>query len=140
MRQYSINGESVELEVLSGHLLFIDPLYLIDIRDSESKVSFVDQSLEFVMMLEKNFFPYGGDDLLEYKKLDDKIKFFSLDISNVKYFDHNADDQRQTEKACRKDVIAFGVDSGSILIIDLINFNAMMNIDEVLLDKLKDMV
>jgi hypothetical protein len=62
MRQYSNDGSSIELELLSGHLMFIDPLYYQDIIDNADKLNGIpfEDKVQFIQKIEEHYFPYGG--------------------------------------------------------------------------------
>ncbi len=62
MQQFSTDNSPVELELLSGHLLFADPLYFQDVIDNYSQVDIftIIDKRELVKVFEEPFFPYSG--------------------------------------------------------------------------------
>ncbi|SHI35806.1 hypothetical protein SAMN02745146_0637 [Hymenobacter daecheongensis DSM 21074] len=126
MQQFSSQGTSAELQILSGHLLFIDPLYLDTIKDEYGQLQFdsLKESVDFVQMLEERFFPYGGANLLGYKYTDQR-PMFALAVQRIQFFDH--DDEEQERLSIDKTITTFGTDSGSLLILDIRNFEALLD-------------
>jgi len=119
MQQFSTDNSPVEFELLSGHLLFVDPLYFQDIIDNYSQVdtSAIPDKRELVRVFEKTFFPYGGGELLGYKYVDKKSNTYLFDPTQLRKWD--ADDEQQGELAQQKQITTFGLDTASFLIIDL---------------------
>lgn len=128
MQQYSSKGTPVEIALLSGHLLFIDPLYLDDIREEcgLSKPSVREENYrEFLQALEVEFFPYGGGALLGYLNTRQQQGTFALDINGIKDFDSSNPAKEQA--ASTKQITAFALDSGSLLVMDLSNFSMLLS-------------
>ncbi len=126
MQQFSIDGRQVQLEVLSGHLLFIDPLYFQEIAENYHKVdtaSFLDKK-ELVVFIEKTFFPYADSELLGYKYVGESSVTFSFDQATLKKRD--LDNVEENFLAMNKDISSFGVDTASFLIIDLDNLSSLI--------------
>jgi len=60
MKQFSIDNSAVELEIISGHLLFIDPLYFDKIAENKYVINllFEFNLQELVVQIEENFSPW----------------------------------------------------------------------------------
>ena len=127
MQQFSTDNSPVELELLSGHLLFVDPLYFQDIIDNYSQVdtSLIADKRELVKAFEETFFPYGGGGLLGYKYIDKKEGIYLFDPSKLKKWDTDNDQQRLL--AQQKEITTFGLDTASFLIVDLINLENLIS-------------
>ena len=128
MQQFSTDNSPVELEILSGHLLFADPLYFQDIIDNYSQVdtSAVSDKREVVKIFEERFFPYGGGGLLGYKYIDKKEKSYLFDPSKLKKWDSGDDKQHLLTQ--QKQITTFGLDTASFLIIDFDNFERLISL------------
>lgn len=124
MQQFSSDGSPVEIELLSGSLLFIDPLYLQEIANHMPSVkSFpAGNKIHLVQQLEKEVFPYSGGRLLGYKEVAGHT--YTLHLSRLKRFDHTNKEKEQ--RSFRKEITAFASDSGSFLILDLANFDTLL--------------
>lgn len=127
MRQYSSGGTSIELELLSGHLLFIDPLYLQQITGDVTQIekSISGNKKELVINLENQFFPYGGGTLLGYKYVDKDAGTYLLELTAIKSWD--PDNDNENALAVSKDITTFGLDSSSFLILDIQNLDELIN-------------
>ena len=128
MQQFSTDNSPVELELLSGHLLFADPLYFQDIIDNYSQVdsSAITDKRELVKVFEETFFPSGGGGLLGYKYIDKKANTYLFDPSKLKKWDTNDDQQRSL--AQQKQITTFGLDTASFLIVDFDNLENLISI------------
>ena len=126
MQQFSTDGTQVELELLSGHLLFIDPLYLQDISDNRQQIDKFDRTdkKELVKTFEKKIFPHSGGFLLGYKYVDEKIKSYAFSPAALRKWDTIS----QTDLSINKDITTFGVDTASFLILDLDNLNKLIDL------------
>ena len=128
MKQFSSDNSPVELEILSGHLLFIDPLYFQDIIDEQSKFdssSFVDKRA-LVRQFEEKIFEHSGGVLLGYKIVDRNIRSYLFDPNTIKKWDYNNSEQEVL--AQQKVITTFGIDTASFLIIDLENYEKLINL------------
>ena len=127
MRQSTNDGSPVELELISGELLFVDPLYYQKIKTDKSKIAnwSKEDMLGFIKNLEEKIFPYGGGTLLGYKKVSHEDGLFRFDISAVQPFDE--DDIELESLAVAKEITAFSTDSGTFLILDISNFDRMLD-------------
>jgi hypothetical protein len=126
MKQFSTDNKPVELELLSGHLLFVDLLYFQDIIDGLSQIdksSLTDQR-EFVMHLEEKLFPFGEGGLLGYKFIEKRTDNYLFDPKSLKKWDDGKAEQKLL--AQQKQNTTFSVDSASFLIIDLTNFEKLI--------------
>ena len=128
MQQFSTNNSPVELELLSGHLLFADPLYFQNIIDNYSQIntSGISDKRELVKVFEETFFPYGGGGLLGYKYVDKKVNTYLFDPSKLQKWD--TDDKHQCALAQQKQITTFGLDTASFLIVDFDNFEKLISI------------
>ena len=128
MEQYSTDNSPVELELLSGHLLFVDPLYFQDIIDNYQQVdvSAIVDKRELVKVFEETFFPYGGGGLLGYKYIDKETNTFLFDPSKLKKWD--PDHKEQHSLAQQKQITTFGLDAASFLVIDFDNFEKLIGL------------
>lgn len=127
MQQFSTDNSPVEFELISGHLLFADPLYFQDIIDNYSQVdtSAISDKRELVKVFEETFFPYGGGGLLGYKYVDKKLNTYLFDPTKLKKWD--TDDEQQCALAQQKQITTFGLDTASFLIIDFDNLKKLIN-------------
>ena len=127
MQQYSTDDLSIELEILSGDLLFIDPLYFQDIvNDCDNFSAFATSDRrELIKLLEEKFFPYSGGSLLGYKSIDKKAITYRFVTSELKKWNTNS-----LEKALAQEklITTFVVDTASFLIIDLDNFEQLLKL------------
>lgn len=126
MQQISTDNSPIELELISGHLLFVDPIYFQDIIDGLSQVnsnSLTDRR-ELVRQLEEILFPDGGGGLLGYKFFDSHAGNYSFDPNTLKKW--NEAESEQELLAEHKQITTFGVDTASFLIIDLGNFEKLI--------------
>lgn len=126
MQQYSHEGTPIKLETLSGHLLFIDPLYLDDIKDHPDRLLFQHHEANpasFIQRLEEQYFPYGGGTLLGYRNVKANSTFY-LAIDSIIHFDHA--DTAAVKQAIAKTTTVFGSDFGAILIMDMSNFDQLV--------------
>ncbi|NII28112.1 hypothetical protein HB364_23720 [Pseudoflavitalea sp. X16] len=128
MLQYSTNSSPIEIQLVSGHLLLIDPLYFQDIIDKFQSIDMpsVPNEKEFVRFLEDNIFPYGGGGLLGYKYVSEKKGSFKFNPASLKKWDPSKESDRDLAKS--KDITTIGVDSASFIIIDLKNFEKLTKI------------
>ncbi|MBC6697386.1 hypothetical protein [Hymenobacter sp. BT190] len=128
IKQYSSNGEDVELEVVSGELLFIDPLYWDDIRVDRQLLETlpIATGLPFVRQLNAAFFPYGGELLLGYQRVEPTEGIFRLPISHIRSYGSN--DEEWEQQLLATNTTAFSLDSGGLLIIDLANFWPLLDL------------
>lgn len=126
MHQISTDNSPIELELISGHLLFADPLYLQHIIDgfSELDTSSLADQREFVRRLEEKLFPWGGGRLLGYKFCDTQADKYFFDPRTLKKW--NDDNTEQELFAQQKQITTFSVDTGSFLIIDLYNLKKLI--------------
>lgn len=132
MQQYSEQGTPAELEILSGHILFIDPLYLENIRedyDSVVPLPSVTTSPEFVQALEERFFPYGGGSLLGYLNAGVNNSTFKLNIKSLVFNDFQ--DAEKEQLLIQKKITGFSTDFGAFLLMDLSNFFKLLNLTRV---------
>lgn len=128
MQQFSTDNSPVELVLLSGHLLFADPLYFQDIIDNYSLIdtSAISDKRELVKLFEETLFPYGGGGLLGYKYVDKKLNTYLFDPTKLKKVD--TDDEQQCALAQQKKITAFGLDTASFLIVDIDNLEKLISI------------
>jgi hypothetical protein len=129
MNQYSENGEAVQVEIISGQLLFIDPIYFDDIAEVYEEIKPFSRfdTKKFIQLIEQKVFQYGGGALLGLKSVDPVSKVYELEIASIRLF--NPDDDEIIEKeAIEKNITAFGLDSASFYIIDMANFDALIPI------------
>jgi hypothetical protein len=128
MQQYSTDNSPVELELLSGHLLFVDPLYFQDIIDNYKKAGApkINDKRELVKFFEETFFPYGGGGLLGYKNIDKKMNTYSFDPARLKKWD--TDNKEQRLLAQQKQITTFGLDTASFLIVDFDSFDKLVTL------------
>jgi hypothetical protein len=127
MQQFSTDNSPIELEVLSGHLLFADPLYFQDIIDNYSQVdtSTIVDKRELIKVFETTFFPYGGG-LLGYQYIDKETNPYLFDPSKLKKW--NTNDKKQHSLAQQKQITTFGLDTASFLIVDFDNFEKLISL------------
>ena len=128
MQQFSTDNSPIELELLSGHLLFVDPLYFQNIVDNYSQVdtSAIADKRELVKVFEETFFPYGGGGLLGYKYIDKKENTYLFDPSKLKKWD--TDDGGDRSHAQQKKITTFGLDTASFLIVDIDNLEKLISL------------
>jgi hypothetical protein len=126
MQQFSINNSVVELEILSGCLLFSDPLYFQKIIDSYEKINtpVIADKKELVKAFEEQLFPHGGGRLLGYKYVERTRGIYLFDPKQLRKFE--TENEKQESLARQKLITTFGLDTGSFLIID------MQNIDKII--------
>ncbi|NVO83927.1 hypothetical protein [Hymenobacter terrestris] len=136
MQQYSSEGTPVELEILSGHLLFVDPLYLLDIRENVAALDMAEvikSPIQFIQQLESAFFPYGGWVLLGYSKVSKSNDRLTIPVSCIHHF--HSEVRAEVEAAVAKETPVFATDSGMCLVLDLGNFGLLseaLDIDSLL--------
>ncbi|RXK62075.1 hypothetical protein ESA94_03425 [Lacibacter luteus] len=131
MKQYSIDNSSLQLDIYSGHLLFVDPLYFQKIADNYStlKTQTTENKKELLKSYEEQVFPYGGGALLGYKYLTENIKTYLLDPRSLKPWDSDDDENDEIEKqAALKQITAFRLDTSVFLIIDLVNMDKLLDL------------
>ncbi len=128
MKQFSTDTSPITLKLLSGHLLFIDPLYFQDIIEGQDQVdtSALADRKEFVRQLEERLFPYSGGVLLGYKHVDIGTGNYLFDPLTLRKW--NYDDIELRLLAQQKQITAFGLDTASFLIIDLDNFEKLIQL------------
>ncbi|RSK50862.1 hypothetical protein [Hymenobacter rigui] len=129
MQQYSCNGEPIELEILTGHLLFIDPLYLENIREESGNMGFdnaTEDPAAFLQLLENEFFPYGGGCLLGFKNVFKSAGPFRLSVEQIQRIDGTNSTLEQL--SVEKKITAFSSDFGACVILDLVNFSALLQL------------
>jgi hypothetical protein len=126
MQQFSTNNSVVELEILSGYLLFSDPLYFQKIIDSYDKIniSVVADKKELVKAFEEQLFPHGGGGLLGYKYIDSARGIYLFDPKQLRKFE--TDNAEQESLARQKLITTFGLDTDSFLIIDMHNIDRII--------------
>ena len=126
MQQFSLDGAQVELELLSGHLLFIDPLYFQDISNYRQPLETfeVTDKKDLVKAFEEKVFPYSGGFLLGYKYVDKKTTNYAFNQALLKKWNTT----NQTDLAIKKDITTFGVDTASFLIVDLNDLNKLLDL------------
>jgi hypothetical protein len=119
--QFSKDNSPVELELLSGHLLFCDPLYFQSIIEGYHHlgISATANPKEIIKNSEEKLFPFGGGWLLGYKYIDPKLKIYRFDPYCLKRWDTTGKDQNLL--AQKKEITTFGLDTTSFLIIDFQN-------------------
>ncbi|MBG8556216.1 hypothetical protein [Hymenobacter guriensis] len=130
MNQHASNGEDIEMEVVSGELLFIDPLYWDDIRAEHQLLDTLPTnagSAAFVHKLNTTFFPYGGN-ILGHEKVPSWNSVFKLPIRRIRSYDTN--DEYFEQQLLATNTTVFGLDSGSLLILDLANFYPLLQLLE----------
>jgi hypothetical protein len=136
MKQYANDGSPVEMELISGELLFIDLLYFQDIIRHKGEVEPFPKGdkVLFIKSLEEKIFPYGGSMLLGFKRVRTNKRQFVFDIQKMQQFDHqNSNLERLSSE---KEITAFATDSGTFLILDMANFEKLL--DCVTYDELID--
>ena len=103
MNQFSGDGSPIELELISGQLIFIDPLYLEDIRIAVEmkEVDTIQEKID-IQSIEAKEFPYGGGTLIGYKQLDRNLLTYKLDIHEIIAI--NLDNEELEEKAINKEI------------------------------------
>lgn len=128
MKQFSTDNSPVEFELISGHLLFADPLYFQDIIENYSQVdtSAIPDKRELVRVFEKTFFPYAGGGLLGYKYVDKKSNTYLFDPTKLKKWD--TENKQQCALAQQKQITTFGLETASFLIVDFDNLEKLINI------------
>lgn len=129
MHQFSGNGSPVQLEVISGLLLYIDPGYFEEISSAYDEIKGISRSdvKEFIQKVEQHVFPYGGGSLLGLQETPADSRIFELNIAAVTSYDEDEPEGELIEKqAVEKTIPAFAVDSASFLIIDMANFEALL--------------
>jgi hypothetical protein len=137
MSQFSNDGKPIQMEVISGHLLFIDPAYFQEIAENIDEMKDIPRSDTqlFIREVENRVFPYGGGSLLGLRQLENGSGMYELDpVSLTRYSDEEPEGEMIEKKAAQKSITAFGVDSAAFLIIDLANFEALlpiMNFDDL---------
>ena len=132
MQQYSSEGTPVELDVLSGHLLFIDPLYLLDMRANVAVLDMaeaVKSPIQFIQQLESTFFPHGGGVLLGHSKVSKNDDRLTIPISCLHHF--HPEVKAEVEAAVAKEIPVFATDSGLCLVLDWRNFELLYEALEV---------
>jgi hypothetical protein len=135
MNQYSSAGADVTIELCSGHLLFIDPLYLETITESKALLPVFNPSAakEYVQELERVYFTYGGDSLLGYQFVPTELHQYTLSIQDIRTYSLD-----ETEAAAvSKDNCVFCIDSGTLLLLDLINLPKLVDLLD--LEELSDL-
>ena len=130
LKQYSINGESVEVESISGKYLLIDPLYLQRI-EAHQRAWKLKNRIDLIA-LEKGCFPYGGTLLGYLEKEDGSLR---LDVTAIQHW-RKFEDPEELRRAEEKLEAVFATDSGTFLIIDFENFPQILS--EVKYDELVD--
>jgi len=141
MNQLSTRGKPIQMELISGHLLFVDPIYFDEIAALGDELKNIPRShpKTFIQEVEKRAFPYGGGTLLGFGQIQDEYKTYELDIHSITYYHRDKPDGQMIEaRATDKSITFFGVDSASFLIIDLANFDALLPILRA--DDLFDMI
>ncbi|MEO6612533.1 MAG: hypothetical protein ABIT05_05555 [Chitinophagaceae bacterium] len=138
MKQFSTTGEGIEIEIITGELFFIDPLYLGKIATTPDRIKNTEKSRakEYIKWLEKEFFPFGGGTLIGYKLVPKDTGIYSFDLKSMKLFDE--DNEELESQSVQKNITSFGVDSGSFLIIDWVNFQKIFELvkfDDLLPDQ-----
>ncbi len=128
MQQFSTDNLPVELELLTGHLLFVDLLYFQDIIDNYSQIdiSTITNKRHLVKILEETFFPYGGGGLLGYKYVNKNENAYLFVPSKLKKRD--TQNELQQSLAQQKQITTFGLDTASFFIIDLGNFEKLISL------------
>ena len=121
MKQYSLNGEPIEIESVSGQFLLIDPLYLQNIKADNQDWEL--KSRQDLIEIEKRCFPYGGT-LLGYLDLE-KDNRLKVDISNIKNW-NTFNDPDELNRAEEKLDLVFATDSGIILVLDFVNVQQVL--------------
>lgn len=127
MKQFSNDGSSVELEIISGDILFVDPLYfqkIINQKGEARNLAKVD-IVTFIKALEERVFPDGGGTLLGYKRAKPEGGTYLFDIRIVQQFDD--EDNNLEELSADKEITAFATDSGTLLIMDMANFEKLLD-------------
>ena len=128
MKQFSTDNLQVELELISGHLLFVDPIYFQDIIEGHSQVdtsSLLDKK-EFVRELEEKLFPYGGGRLLGYKFVSRSIGNYLFEPTTLKKWGEDNTEQELLSR--QKQITTIGLDTASFLIIDLENYDKLIQL------------
>ena len=128
MSQISTQGNEIDIDILSGEFLFIDPLYLDEIAEGFDKVKNFQKgsNKDLIKLIEETFFPHGGGDLLGYKLLNKDLKTYKFDLSLMSEFDGR--NEKLNLQAKQKDITTIGVDSGSFLILDMINLEMLAHL------------
>ncbi len=128
MHQFSNDNSPVEMELLSGHLLFADPLYFQHMINNYYGIdtSGIDGKRELVIVFEETFFPHGGAVLLGYKKVAKNTDTYLFEPARIKKW--KTDDGQQLALAQQKQITTFGIDTASFLIIDVDNLEKFMSI------------
>ena len=129
MNQFSGDGSPVQLQVISGQLLFIDPGYFDEIAAAQVQIGSFSKTdaKKWLEQVEKEVFPYGGGSLLGIMELPDNGPFYELDIARVTSYDEDEPHGEAIEQMARdKSITAFGIDTGSFLIIDWACWDALL--------------
>lgn len=129
MKQFSGDGSSVQLQVISGLLLFIDPSYFDEIVFAQEQIASFDRTdaKKWLQQEEAEVFPYGGGSLLGMMELQDSRENYELDIAMVTCYDEDEPHGEAIEQMAKdKSITAFGIDAGSFLIIDWANWDALL--------------
>ena len=141
MKQYSTDSSGIELQLVSGHLFFADPLYFQDIADNRRMIDmcWIKDKKYLVRQYEEKLFPHGGGCLLGYKFVDNTNGYYSLHPSSLKKW--NSEEIGLDQRALQKDITTVGIDSGSFLVIDLANIELLFELlgYDQLIDSLLDM-
>jgi hypothetical protein len=124
MKQFSNDGSPVIIEVLSGDLLFIDPLYFTDIakHTDDINLSLKIDPVIFIKRIEQKVFHYGGGLLIGYKKV--RNPTYEFNIGKMQKFDFT--DAKLVNDSVDKTVTAFATDTGTFLIIDFANIDKLI--------------
>ena len=128
MTQFSSTGNDIEIDNLSGELIFIDPLYLGEIAEAFDSIKNKDKrsGKEFIKLIEEAIFPYGGGTLIGFKTVDKDSRIYRFRLDSMSNFD---DENEEIEfQASQKDITTVGIDSASFLILDLKNFEMLMTL------------
>ena len=124
MKQFSNNGNPLEIQNVSGKLIFIDPIYfnqIVHAFDTIKDAVMADPK-EYILFLEQRFFPYGGGALIGFKDIGKLASVYKLDIKSIKLC---ADNEQLDEQGALKNITTFVIDSGSFLLFDFINFEKL---------------
>ncbi|HEY8400986.1 MAG TPA: hypothetical protein VIK89_06975 [Cytophagaceae bacterium] len=125
MGQYSTLGEPVRFEAISGNLLFIDPLFFEHLtHEIEDEDLHWGQGYdEFLSRIEKKIFEGSKGYYLGYFSIPDfQQGIYELNLNEIMELTSESHTQ-----AIDKSIPAFTLESGSFLIIDMANFEALLS-------------
>ncbi|MFN3404067.1 MAG: hypothetical protein ACK40G_08225 [Cytophagaceae bacterium] len=126
IRQYSLDGGPVSLEILTGKLLIIDPVvfsFLVGELDDDN-LPLDENFKEFLLQLDKKYFPDHKGALLGYAEVNvPDSGFCNFNPARIDVWNGKDED-----KVLKKDVTVAGSESGLMIIVDMINFERLLGV------------